>query len=267
MPASYFIPLNYASMALSLLLFIAAVVVVSALGKAGFRSYLVGVITFWSSAAVTTIAMTLLELMGITRLGAGFYDFVQIIVMVLLQTAALRFFMHVYLKRHTFAVFYGAGAGFALGNLITNILACITNISIATMMKEGVIAEEYAESYEQLISSIEKMKLVDCVTEMLYPLVMFLVCMALAVMIGHAVRGEDKYLYYAGGAYLAAGMLLTLLSVLSAPAWLVLSLYIILAAGSVYAMVWSKTKYGLSVDFLKNGDYHAPLGRHVDKKR
>ena len=58
MVPSFYIPLNYVSMALSLLALIALAVLVSALGKVGFRSYVVGIVAFISIYYVTDIVMT-----------------------------------------------------------------------------------------------------------------------------------------------------------------------------------------------------------------
>ncbi len=267
MVASFVIPLNYVSMALSVIAIVVAVALVSALGKAGLRSYVVGLVTFISTYYVTDIIMTLLVMLGFGNVSNAIFDFVKLIVSVAVQVSALRFFMHVFLKRNTFAVFYGAGVGFALGNAFIELLSSITYISVATLIKEGGITEEFAQMYEPYIKEIESITLAESIAGVIYPIVMTAVYIALASIIGHAVRGEQKYAYYAAGGWFVAGGLLTLQDMLGLLGWTKIVTYIAYIVIAVVLCKWSKDKYGLKLEFNKEGDYHAPLSRRVEKKK
>ena len=267
MVPSFYIPLNYVSMALSLLALIALAVLVSALGKVGFRSYVVGIVAFISTYYVTDIVMTLLVMVGFGSVSDTLFDLVKLIFSVLLQVTGLRFFMHVYLKRHTYAVFYGAGLGFAMGNTFIELLTSFTGISVATMMKEGSITQEFAQMYEPYVKEIENIALAESIANALYPVVMTAVYVALASVIGHAVRGEGKYLYYSMGGWFGAGLLLTLQDTFGLTGWTKIVTYVMYVAVALMLCNWSKEKYGLEFNFNRKSDYHAPLSRRVDKNK
>ena len=267
MVPSFVIPLNYVSMALSVIAIVVAVALVSALGKAGLRSYVVGLVTFISTYYVTDIIMTLLVMVGLGNVSSTVFDFVKLIVSVAVQVSALRFFMHVFLKRNTFAVFYGAGVGFAIGNAFIEMLSSVTYISVATLMKEGGITPEFLEIYEPYMKEIEGLTLAESIAGVIYPIVMTAVYVALASIIGHAVRGEQKYAYYAAGGWFVAGGLLTLQDMFGLRGWTKIVTYIAYIVIAVVLCRWSKEKYGLKLKFNKESDYHAPLSRRVEKKK
>ncbi len=267
MVSSFVIPLNYVSMALSVVAIIAAVALVSALGKVGLRSYVVGILTFISTYYVTDIVMTILVMLGLGGVSNAVFDFVKLAVSVAVQVSALRFFMHVFLKRHTYAVFYGAGVGFAAGNAFIEILSSTTYISVATLMNEGGITAEFVEVYEPYMNEIQRMTLLESIAGVLYPIVMTAVYVALASVIGHAVRGEQKYAYYAAGGWFVAGGLLTLQDTVGLLGWTKIVTYAVYIVVAIVLCRWSKDKYGLRLEFNKEGDYHAPLSRRVEKKK
>ncbi len=267
MVPSFVIPLNYVSMALSVIAVLVAVALVSALGKVGIRSYVVGLVAFISTYYVTDIIMTLLVMVGLGNAGNTVFNFVKLIVSVAVQVSALKYFMHVYLKRHTYAVFYGAGVGFAMGNILKELLTSITTISVATLMNEGSITEKNIEMFKSEVNIIENMTLLESVAGVLYPIVMIAVYVALASVIGHAVRGEKKYAYYAAGGWLITGGLLTLQDTLGLLGWTKIVTYVVYIVVALVLCRWSKDKYGLKLEFNKEGDYHAPLSRRVEKKK
>ena len=158
-------------------------------------------------------------MLGLGSVGSTVFDFVKLIVSVAVQVSALKFFMHVFLKRHTYAVFYGAGVGFAIGNAFIELLSQMTYISVATLMNEGAITSENINLYEPYMKEIEKMMLAESIAGVIYPVVMIAVYVALASVIGHAVRGEQRYAYYAAGGWFVAGGLLTLQDTVGLLGW------------------------------------------------
>lgn len=275
MVPSFVIPLNYVSMALSVIAIVVAVALVSALGKAGLRSYVVGLVTFISTYYVTEIIMFIVAVIfglfglvdTVSPIMTTVVRFIELTVRVAVQVSALKYFMHVYLKRNTYAVFYGAGTGFAIGNTLKELLSSITTISVATLMNEGGITEKNIETFKLEMNSIENMTLAESIAGVIYPIVMTAVYVALASIIGHAVRGEQKYAYYAAGGWFVAGGLLTLQDMLGLLGWTKIVTYIAYIVIAVVLCKWSKDKYGLKLEFNKAGDYHAPLSRRIEKKK